>query len=145
MCSDSNSPRRAAAARGFSLLEIMIVLVIIGLLAGAVTLYASGYLNKSKQMTARREIAAITQAVESFNAVNGRYPTNEEGLDVLAQPSEKFPDPLLKGEPKDPWGNRYQYNAPGSKGPFEVICYGADGREGGDAWNSDITSDALKE
>jgi len=110
-----------------------------------VTLYASGYLNKSKQMTARREIAAITQAVESFNAVNGRYPSNEEGLDVLAQPSEKFPDPLLKGEPKDPWGNRYQYNAPGSKGPFEVICYGADGREGGDAWNSDITSDALKE
>ena len=84
--------------KGFSLMEVMIVLVIIGLLAGAVTLYATGYLNKSKQITARREIATIMQAVESFYAVNGRYPTNDEGLDILTRPSAKFPDPLLPGD-----------------------------------------------
>ena len=131
--------------KGFSLMELMIVLVIIGLLAGAVTLYATGYLNKAKQNTARREIATIMQAVESFYAVNGRYPTNDEGLDILSKPSEKFPDPLLRGEPTDPWGNDYQYNSPGTKGPFEIICYGGDGREGGDGWDTDISSDKLKE
>ncbi len=134
-----------ACRPGFSLMELMIVLVIIGLLAGAVTLYATGYLNKAKQNTARREIATIMQAVESFYAVNGRYPTNDEGLDILSKPSEKFPDPLLRGEPTDPWGNDYQYNSPGTKGPFEIICYGGDGREGGDGWDTDISSDKLKE
>jgi len=141
------SSRRATAQDrlGFSLVEIMIVIVIIGLLAGAVTLNVRGYLNRAKANTARSEIATIVQALETFYASYGRYPTNEEGIAILARASEKIPEPLLKDLPSDPWGRPYQYNSPGRNGPFEVICYGGDGREGGSGVDGDITSDKLKE
>ena len=141
MCSE----RKRRVRSGFSLVEIMIVIVIIGLLAGAVTLRVTAYLNKAKQNTARKEIATICQALDTYYATYGRYPTNEEGLAALCQASEKLPESLLAGEPVDPWGKAYQYNAPGSKGPYEVLCYGSDGREGGDGAAADISSDKLKE
>ncbi len=133
------------ARRAFTLVEIMVVIVIIGLLAGAVTLNVRGYLNKAKRDTARADIATIAQAVESFYAAYGRYPTNDEGLAVLTTPGEKLPDPLLSSVPRDPWDRPYQYNCPGATSAFEVICYGADGREGGEGIDTDITSDKLKE
>jgi general secretion pathway protein G len=74
-----------------------------------------------------------------------RYPTNDEGLAILCRPSESFPEPLLTGELKDPWGMPYQYNSPGASGPFEVISYGANGRPGGEGLDADICSDKLKE
>ncbi|MFA6135168.1 MAG: type II secretion system major pseudopilin GspG [Phycisphaerae bacterium] len=134
--------RRQAA---FSLVEIMVVIVIIGLLASVVTLNVRGYLNKAKANTARQEIATVVQALETFYATYGRYPTNEEGIEVLTKPGEKLPEQLLKSVPVDPWGHPYQYNCPGRTGPFEVICYGSDGREGGTGIDTDISSDKLKE
>ena len=129
----------------FTLVEVMIVIVIIGLLAGIVTVNVRSYLTKAKQNTARHEIATIVHAMETFYGTYGRYPTNDEGIAILTRPSEKLPEPLLNGKPVDPWGGPYQYNCPGSSGPYELICFGADGREGGDGVDADISSDNLKE
>lgn len=143
MCSRQrhrNAPRRA-----FSLVELLVVLVIIGLLAGAVTMGVRNFLVKGKQNTARMEIASICAAIDSFYTIYGRYPSNEEGIDLLSRKTDKLPDPLLKQPPIDPWGRRYQYNQPGRSGPYEVICYGADGREGGEGEDADLVSWNLKE
>ncbi|MFB3891193.1 MAG: type II secretion system major pseudopilin GspG [Phycisphaerae bacterium] len=128
---------------GFSLVEIMVVIVIIGLLSGVVTVSVRSYMTKAKQQIARDEIRVIVGAVESFWSERSRYPTNDEGIAVLCTKSDKSPDPYLSKEPVDPWGHSYVYNCPGSKGPYEVICLGADGREGGDGADSDISSDEL--
>ena len=137
--------RRIARRKGFTLIEIMIVIVIIGLLAGLVTVNVRGYLLKARQNAARAEIQTIVQALDTFDAAYSRYPTNEEGLEILTKPSDKMPEPLLKGRTMDPWQHPYQYVSPGSSAPFEVISYGADGREGGDGANADISSADLKE
>ena len=126
------------------MVELMVVLAIIGLLAGVVTLSVQPYLLKAKQTTARREIATICAALESFNIEFDRYPTTEEGLAILRKPNERFTEALLTQDPVDPWGNRYEYNQPGRDGPYEVICYGADGREGGSGADADIVSGKLK-
>jgi general secretion pathway protein G len=140
------TPQRAGGCRrGFSLVEIMIVIVIIGLLAGAVTLNVRNYLHKAKQNTARQEIATLCNALETFYSEFGRYPTNEEGLDLLTKPNDRFPEPLIHGLPVDPWGRPYQYNQPGRNGPYEVICFGADGREGGGGADADLVSWQLKQ
>lgn len=127
-------PKRYARCSAFSFLEIMVVVVIIGLLAGAVAINVRKYVDKAKLNRARSDIATIVNAVESHYADNGSYPSNEEGLGVLA---------IKKN--KDPWGRPYQYNQPGRNEPYEVLCYGADGREGGEDANRDITSETLEE
>jgi len=129
--------------KGFSLVEVMIVIVIMGLLAGVVTVNVRGYLTKAKVNTARSEIATIVKALDTFYGAYSRYPDNSEGIGALTKASDRIPEPLLSGEPVDPWGNPYQYNSPGSSGPYEVICYGADGREGGQGVDADITSSSL--
>ncbi len=131
--------------KGFSLVEIMIVIVIIGLLAGAVTLNVRSYLIKAKHNVARQEIATIVQALDTFYATYGQYPSNEEGIAILTRATDKLPEALLASDPVDPWDRPYQYNSPGTNGPYEVICYGADGREGGEGADGDITSDNLKD
>ncbi len=133
------------SVKAFSLLEIMVVIVIIGMLAGVVTISVRGYLIKAKQNTARHEIATIVTALENFYAAHDCYPTNEEGLEILVESSDEFPDGLLTKLPVDPWSGEYQYNSPGANGPYEVICYGADGAEGGDGADSDISSDDVKD
>ena len=131
--------------RGFSLVEVIVVIVIIGLLAGVVTINVRGYLIKAKQAAARDEISKIVTSLESFNLAHGRFPTNEEGIEILTAKTDKLPEPLLMGKPVDPWGNDYQYNSPGTTGPYEVVCHGADGRPGGDGADTDISSVNLKE
>jgi general secretion pathway protein G len=132
-------------ARAFTLLEMLFVFILIGLLASLVTVNARHYLVKGKQNAARAEISSICTALETFNSTFGRYPTNEENLAILSQKSEKFPDPLLKQIPVDPWGHPYQYNTPGKRDAYEVISFGADGHSGGTGADADISSTNLKE
>jgi general secretion pathway protein G len=131
--------------RGFSLVEFTVVLALIGLLAGIVTIGVRPMLTRGKQSAARSEISSIRQALEHFYSVYGRYPTNDEGLAILRKPTEKISEPLLTQDPKDPWGRGYVYAEPGRKEPYEVICLGADGREGGSGGDMDIVSWDLKE
>jgi general secretion pathway protein G len=135
---------RAGGRRAFSLVEIMIVIAIIGLLAGVVTFNVRGYMMKARQSTARAEIATIVQALSAFYTSYGRYPTNEEGLDILTRATDKNPEPLLEGKTSDPWGNPYQYVSPGRSTAFEVVSFGADGREGGEGADADVSSVDLK-
>jgi len=121
--------QRRTVAGGFSFIEIMVVVVIIGLLAGAVAIKVSDYVDKAKINRARSDVATIVNAVEAYYAEHGQYPTNDEGLSVLS----------LKNL-TDPWGRKYQYNQPGPDEPYEVITHGADGQEGGEGPSADIAS-----
>jgi len=131
--------------KGFSLVEVMIVIVIMGLLAGVVTVNVQGYLTRAKQNTARSEIATIVKALDTYYGAYSKYPDNNEGIAALTRASDRIPESLLKSEPVDPWGHPYQYNSPGVNGPYDVICYGADGREGGQGADADITSNSLSD
>jgi general secretion pathway protein G len=135
---------RYRAVHGFTLMELLIVLVIIGLLAALVgpTLYQR--IKPAKQSAARAQIENFATALDNFYIDSGRYPTTQEGLKVLrTKPEglEKWNGPYLKKEiPADPWGNPYIYRAPGRSGGYEIISYGADGREGGEGEDQDINS-----
>lgn len=129
-------PKRA----GFSLVEIMVVIVIIGLLSGVVTVSVRTYLIKGKQTVARMEIAKIAQAIDTFYGHFDRYPTNEEGIAVLAAKTDAFPDGLINKVPIDPWGHAYEYNYPGRNGPYDLVSFGADHAEGGTGADADLTS-----
>src|ERR1051326_3788656 len=107
--------------RAFTLVELMVVIVLIGLLAGAVTLGARAYLITGKQRVAKLEIAKICQALDTFYSVFDRYPTTDEGLTILTKPNDRFPESLLSKMPIDPWGHRYEYIQPGRTGPYEVM------------------------
>ena len=135
---------RRGRGRGFSLIEMLAVLALMAIVAGVVTMSVRPLMLKGKQNAARAEVGVIAGALESFYSVYGRYPTNEEGLDVLRRKTEKLDEPLLTQDPVDPWGHPYQYNTPGRDGPYEVICFGSDGRDGGDGADADIGSWDLK-
>jgi len=142
----SRSTLRRRSRRGFSLVEIMIVIVIIGLLAGVVTINVRSYLTKAKQNVARQDISVISQALDTYWGEYGRYPTNDEGLAILTQASEKMSEPPLNPSGlKDPWGQPYVYNCPASNSdrPYEIICLGGDNRPGGDGTDADISSATL--
>lgn len=150
MCSDRKklgaTETPAYCPRGFSLIEMTAVLALMAVLAGIVTVNVRHHLIKGKQNAARAEIATVCDALEAFYAAYGRYPTTDEGLGVLCRKGEKLPEPLLKQMPTDPWGHAYQYNRPGRNGePYDVVCFGADGREGGEGVDADIYSWNLKE
>jgi len=129
---------------GFTLMELLIVLVIIGLLAALVgpTLYQR--IGPARESTARAQLENFATALDSYFVDLGRYPSTQDGLKALrAKPenADKWNGPYLKKEiPADPWGNQYVYRAPGRNGGYEIVSYGADGREGGDGENADIQS-----
>jgi general secretion pathway protein G len=142
MCSRFQHPRRRAA---FTLVELMVVIVLIGLLAGAVAVGTRQYIISGKRAVAKLEISRICQALDTFYTAYDRFPTNDEGIEVLAQPGDKFAAALLSEVPKDPWGRPYEYIHPGRETAYEVLSFGADGREGGTGADGDISSTALDE
>lgn len=125
------APRRLRC-RGFTLLELLVVLVIIGLLASYVGPKYFSQVGKSEVTLAKAQLESFSQALDAFRLDVGRYPTPEEGLSALiARPGSlpKWNGPYLKsGVPLDPWGRAYQYRIPGSKGEFEVLSLGKDGQ-----------------
>jgi general secretion pathway protein G len=135
-------PRRNRA-RAFTLVELMVVVVILGLLATAAVVSVRSYLITSKQNIAKMEIAKISQAIDAFYSQFDRFPTTNEGIRVLTEKSDKFPEGLLTATPVDPWGQEYEYVCPASDAPFEIITFGADKREGGTGADADISSSTM--
>lgn len=136
-------PRRAAA--GFTLLELLVVIVIIGMLAAYVGPKYFSQLGKSEVTIAKAQIDAFEKSLDTYRLDVGRYPSTDEGLAALlvAPPTAaaKWNGPYLKKAlPLDPWGHAYQYRAPGSKGEFEIISLGKDGQPGGSGEDADISS-----
>jgi general secretion pathway protein G len=132
-------------AKGFTLIELLVVIVIIGLLASLVTPKLFSKLGTAKEKTAKAQIEMIVTALDAFKLDVGRYPTTEEKLEVLwKDPAnvKNWKGPYLpKPVNEDPWGNPYQYKAPGAdKKPFDLKALGADSKEGGEGENKDISA-----
>jgi general secretion pathway protein G len=131
---------------GFTLLEMMMVVVVIGILAAAIIPQFMGTTYDAKVSAAKGHIAELESALERFNVNMDRYPTMDEGLKVLVEPpstdDKKWRGPYIKQLRNDPWGNPYQYLIPGTHHPtsFDLWSRGADGQDGGDGQNADITN-----
>jgi general secretion pathway protein G len=131
--------------RGFTLVEILVVITIIGLIMGLVGPRVLVYLGESKAKAAKIQIESFGSALDLYYLDNGRYPTSSEGLAALVQRSgnsRTWNGPYLKGSavPTDPWGQAYVYRSPGEHGSYDVVSYGADGQEGGTGTSADVTS-----
>lgn len=138
--------RVARKNQGFTLLELLVVIVIIGLLAAYVGPKYFAQLGKSEVTVARAQMEAFEKSLDTYRLDIGRYPTTEEGLQALvtAPPNAagKWNGPYLKkGVPLDPWGNQYAYRSPGAKGDFEISSLGKDGQPGGTGENADIATE----
>ena len=128
---------------GFSLIELLIVMVILGLLASLVGPKMFGKLGMAKQKTAKTQIEMLMSGLDAYRLDVGRYPSSQEGLEALmtSTDSGKWKGPYLsKGLPKDPWDNLYVYMNPGEHGEVDILSYGADGQPGGEGEDADIGS-----
>lgn len=130
--------------RGFTLLELLVVMVIIGLLVGYVGPRYFSQVGKSEVKAARAQIDALEKALDQYRIDNGHYPSQEAGLNALfTKPSneQKWDGPYLKkGVPRDPWSNAYVYKIPGEHGEYDLLSYGKDGQPGGTGEAADITN-----
>jgi general secretion pathway protein G len=128
---------------GFTLIEMLVVLVIIGLIVGLVGPRVLHFLSDARVKTAHLQIASLSNSLDLFYLDVGRYPTSQEGLAALVQRPpgmDVWNGPYLKGGivPTDPWRNAYVYVAPGAHGPYDLESFGSDGREGGEGSAADI-------
>jgi len=130
--------------RGFTLIEVLIVMVILGLLASLVGPRMFGKVGASKQKAAQAQISLIGTALDTYRLDIGKYPATDQGLEALrVQPNDvtKWDGPYLpKDVPLDPWGNPYQYRSPGEYGDYDLFSMGADGAMGGEGEDEDIVS-----
>src|SRR5215469_13942002 len=140
--------RRRSARRGeegFTLVEMLVVITIIGLIMALVGPRVLNYLAESKVKAARIQVESFSSSLDLFYLDNGRYPTTGEGLAALAQrpgSAEAWNGPYVRGGivPNDPWGHAYVYRSPSEHGAYEIISYGSDGQEGGSGTAADIES-----
>ena len=139
--------RRPCTARGFTLIEIMVVVVIMGILAALIVPKLMGRTDDARIIAAKQDIATVMQALKLYKLDNLRYPTSEQGLQALITKPTTGPeakgwksDGYLDRLPKDPWGNPYQYLSPGIRGELDVFSLGADGQTGGVDNDADIGS-----
>jgi len=133
------------AQRGFTLLELLVVLVILGLLAAVAGPQVMKHVGGAKSSTAKLQIEEFGAALDMFKLEVGRYPNTQEGLQALSEaPSgaTNWNGPYLKKKtvPKDPWGNDYHFESPGQHGAFDIFSYGADNREGGEGDDKDVVN-----
>ena len=133
--------------RGFTLLEVMVVVVILGILAALVVPKIISRPDEARVIAAKQDIASLMQALKLYRLDNQRYPTTEQGLQALLAKPATTPIPLnwkqggyIERLPKDPWGGAYQYLNPGVQGEIDVFSYGADGAPGGEGNDADIGS-----
>jgi general secretion pathway protein G len=137
--------RRPGHEDGYTLIEILVVITIIGLIVALVGPRVLNYLGESKVKTARIQIQGFASALDLYYLDVGRYPSSAEGLGALVQRGggiTAWNGPYLKGGnvPNDPWGKAYVYRAPGERSPYDIMSYGADGQEGGTGTAADVTS-----
>lgn len=141
--------RHESRARGFTLIEIMVVITILGILAALIVPRVVGRTDDARIAASKQDIASIMQALKLYRLDNGAYPSTEQGLKaLLAKPAvEPIPSNWKQGGylersslPKDPWGNEYKYLSPGLKGEIDVFSYGRDGQSGGEGIDADIGS-----
>ena len=129
---------------GFTLVELLIVMVILGLLAALVGPKMFGKVGKSKQKAAKAQIAYFETALDMYHLDVGKYPTTGQGLKVLREKPtdiDRWDGPYLKKEiPLDPWGNDYEYRSPSDHGEYEIVSLGADGNAGGEDEDADVVS-----
>ncbi|MCB1663443.1 MAG: type II secretion system major pseudopilin GspG [Pseudomonadales bacterium] len=132
---------------GFTLIEIMVVIIILGILAALVVPNIMGRPDEARVTAAQADIRSLSNALDLYKLDNFNYPTTDQGLEALVNKPAGSPEPknwnqdgYLKKVPKDPWGNEYLYLSPGAQGKFDLYSLGADGREGGEGVDADITS-----
>ncbi len=131
--------------RGFTLIEMLVVITIIGMIMGLIGPRVLNYMSESKVKTAKIQLQSFGSALDLFYLDAGRYPSTAEGLAALVRPSggvAGWAGPYLKGGvvPNDPWNNPYVYRSPGLHAPYDIVSYGADGQEGGSDLAADITT-----
>jgi general secretion pathway protein G len=135
--------------RGFTLIELMVVIVILGILAGLIVPRIMSRPDEARQLKAKIQIESLETALNLYKLDNGKYPSTEQGLQALIEKPETGDIPkkwreggyLEKGKlPKDPWSNDFVYLSPGLHGEYDIISYGADGTAGGEGKNKDINS-----
>jgi len=146
-CSHLNkvvSANRNRRQQGFTLIEIIIVVIIMSLIAALVVPRLFKKVEKSKQQIAKTQITLIENSVKMFKLDTGRYPSKDEGLKALLEKpagANNWDGPYLeKGIPKDPWGRQYLYTYPGQNYTFEIVSLGADGQPGGEGENMDVNN-----
>lgn len=139
-----HSKKRLRDQKGFTLVELIVVVIIIGLLAGLVVPQFIRQEERATAKAAQAQIQLLGTALDTFRLDVGRYPSTQEGLQALTQRPpgvDRWDGPYLKKEvPLDPWGKPYVYKSPGDHGPYDIVSYGADGVPGGEGNNRDITS-----
>ena len=144
--------RRLISRAGFSLIEVMIVVVILAILATLLAPRVMGRTDDAKRAAAKAQIKNIESALQLYKLDNGVYPSNEQGLKALAQKPASGPQAAnwraggyLAKVPSDPWGHLYGYSSPSAQGDFEIVSFGADGVPGGEGKNADLVNWSLEQ